>query len=138
MGLIRKLLPYTTIAVCIALLYAGWVFYSRYRTNAELQRKADARYVEHAKRTYEMYGAGQLKILSFYAMPGVVHRGETTELCYGVANATSVSIDNGIEAIKPSLSRCLQVRVTRITTYTLKAQDEKGNHVEQSVNVLVR
>jgi hypothetical protein len=138
MGLIRKLLPYTTIAVCIALLYAGWVFYSRYRTNAELQRKAETRYVEQAKRTYEMYGAGRLKILAFYAMPGVVQRGGTTELCYGVANATSVSIDNGIEAIKPSLSRCLPVKITRRTTYTLKAQDEQGNHVEQSVDVLVQ
>jgi hypothetical protein len=138
MGLIRKLLPYTTIAVCIALLYSGWVFYARYRANAELQRKADSRYVEQARRTYEMYGAGQLKILSFYAMPGVVHRGGMTQLCYSVANATNVSIDNGIEAIKPSLSRCLQVKVTRKMTYTLKAQDEQGNHVEQSVDVLVQ
>lgn len=138
MGLIRKLLPYTTIAACIALLYMGWVFYSRYRINAELQRKADARYVAQAEQTYELYGAGQLKILSFYAIPGVVHRGQTTELCYGVANATGVAIDNGVEPIKPSLSRCLPVRIIRTTTFTLKAQDDNGNHAEQTVDVQVQ
>ena len=54
MQTIRKLLPYTSAAAVIALLYLAWVFYSRSNQNHELQREADEKAVEQARKTYEI------------------------------------------------------------------------------------
>ena len=136
--IIRKMLPYTTVAACLALIYLGWVFYSRSSQNRELQRQADQKSAEQAQKTYEMYGSGQLKILLFYAVPAVVARGGPAQLCYSVSNATTVKIDQGVEEIKPSLSRCVPIKPARTTTYTLSATDDAGHRATQSVNVVVR
>ncbi len=64
---IRKMLPYTTAAACLALIYMAWVFYSRWSENRELQRRAEEKSSEQAQKTYEMYGSGQLKIMLFYS-----------------------------------------------------------------------
>src|SRR5882757_6916104 len=85
--IIRKLLPYTTVAALLALLYIAWVFYARAGANREIERQADEKLTAQAKRTYDMYGSGQLKILLFYAVPAVVPSGGYTRLCYSVANA---------------------------------------------------
>src|SRR5580704_12920887 len=124
--IIRKMLPYTTVATCLALIYTGWVFFARSSQNQEIRKETDQKYVEQAKKTDEMYGSGHLKILSFYAVPATVAKGAPAELCYSVANAAAVKIDHGVEAIKPSLDRCVPVRPGRSTTYTLSATDEKG------------
>lgn len=136
--IIRKLLPYTTAAACLAVLYIGWVFFSRWNQNRELQHAAEEKSIEQARKTYEMYGSGQLKILLFYASPGVIARGGTTQLCYSVSNAASVKIDNGVEDIKPSLSRCLPVKPAHTTTYTITAADDGGHKATQSVTVVIR
>ena len=135
---IRKMLPYTTAAACVALLYLAWVFYSRASQNRELQRKADEKSLEESRKIVEMYGSGHLKIMLFYAVPPVVGRGETAKLCYSVSNAASVHIDHGVEEIKPSLSRCVEISPTRSTVYTLSAADAQGNQASQTVNVEVR
>jgi hypothetical protein len=136
--LIRRMLPYTTIAACLALLYLAWVFYSRYATNRELQRQADEKTSAENRRIYELYGSGQLKIMLFYSNPAVVKRGETAQLCYSVSNAAKVAIDHGVEDIKPSLSRCVEVHPLRTTVYTLSADDGKGHSATQSLNLVVR
>jgi len=135
--IIRKLLPYTTVAACLALIYMGWVFYSRWARDRELQREADQKSVEQSRKTYELYGSGQLKILLFYAAPATVPTGGASRLCYSVSNATSVSIDHDVEEIKPSLDRCVPVRPTHSTTYTLTAKDAKGHQATQSATVQV-
>jgi hypothetical protein len=135
---IRKVLPYTTVVALLALLYLAWVFYSRASERREAQRAADEKQVEQARKTYELYGAGQLKILLFYAVPATVSRGASGELCYSLANATSASIDHDVEAIRPSLNRCVPIKPAHSTTYTLTASDDKGHKVAQSVSVVVR
>ena len=77
-------------------------------------------------------------MLMFYANPGVLKRGSTGLLCYGVANAKSVRIVPDVEEIKPSLSRCVEVKPKADTHYTFSADDGKGRTVSQSVDVLVR
>ena len=136
--LIRKLLPYTTVAAVLALIYMGFVFYSRAQQNRALQQEADQKSVEQARKTYELYGSGQLKILMFYATPATITRGQTAQLCYGVANATLVKIDQGVEQIKPSLNHCVPTKPTHPTTYTISASDDKGHQVTQSIDVAVR
>ena len=66
------------------------------------------------------------RILQFYAAPGVIPRGETSSLCYGVENAETVSIDPPVEEIKPALSRCLSVSPSSSTRYTLTARSSGG------------
>jgi hypothetical protein len=136
--ILRKILPYTTVASILALLYVGWVFYSRWSYSRDMQREEDRKAVEEAKRIDALYGSGQLKILNFYASPGVVARGEATELCYGVANSSAVTIEPGVPDVKPSLARCIEVKPRRSTTYTLTASDSQGHHATQSINVTIR
>jgi len=136
--LLRKLLPYTTVAAVLALIYMGWVFYARSNQNRELQREADEKSAEQAKKTFELYGSGQLKILLFYAAPAVVPRGGSTQLCYSVASATTVKIDGGVEDIKPSLNHCVPVKPTHTTTYTMTAADDKGHETTKSIEVAVK
>jgi len=135
---IRKILPYTTVAAVLALIYMGWIFYARSNQNREIQRQADQKEIEQARKTDAMYGSGQLKILLFYATPSVVAKGGSTQLCYSVANATTVSIDQGVEEIKPSLNRCVPVKPASSTNYTMTAADDKGHQVTQGINVTVR
>jgi hypothetical protein len=132
------MLPYTTIAAILAVLYMAWVFYSRSNQNKELQRQAEQKSVEQARKTYELYGSGQLKILLFYATPATISRGQSTQLCFGVANATKVRIDNCVEDIKPSLNRCVPAKPATSTTYTITAADDHDHEASQSANVTVR
>ncbi len=138
MGLIRKLLPYTTAMLVIALLYLAYVFYSRWDANhsreqaaADAKAKADARIVK-------MYGGGELKILSFYATNGVIHRGQKTTVCYGVSNASAVRIEPGIEPLKPAISHCVEAAPVKDTQYTLTAEDAAGHSASESFVVRVR
>lgn len=137
-SIIRKLLPYTTVASCLAVLYIGYVFYSRYSTNRDIQHRAEEKAAVENERAYEMYGAGQLKLMLFYASPPVVRHGEATKLCYSVSNATKVLIDHGVEAITPSLSHCVDIHPARTTVYTISAADDKGHTASQSVTVEVK
>ena len=59
-------------------------------------------------------------------------------MCYGVSNATAVKIEPGVEPIKPALSHCLEVFPKKTTTYTLKAEDAKGNSKSASLTITVR
>ena len=138
LDIIRKLLPYTTVAAVLALLYVGWVFYARSDQNREIQREADQKAIAEARKTYELYGSGQLKILLFYAAPVAVAKGGSTQLCYGVANAATVKMEPAVEGVKPSLNVCIPVRPAHSTTYTLTATDDKGHSTSQSVNVIIR
>jgi hypothetical protein len=136
---VRRILPYTTVAMVVTILYVGWVFFARASTNREIERAANQKAVAEARRTDELYGSGHLTILNFYAVPSVVAKGGSLELCYGVSNATLVKIDPPIEEIKPSLTRCFPVKPpAHSTTYTLTASDDKGNTATQAINVVIR
>lgn len=100
---------------------------------AELQRREAAA----DREVVERYGSGQLKVLMFYANPPVVRPGGRTMLCYGVANAKSVGIEPDVEAIQPSLSRCVEVQPKQTTEYTFTAEAEDGSPVRQAVTVRV-
>jgi hypothetical protein len=136
--MVRKLLPYSTIAAALALIYMGWVFYSRAHQNSELQRQATEKSAEQSRKTYELYGSGHLKIMLFYAVPAVVPKGGSGQLCYSVSNAAKIEIDHGIGDTPPSLSRCIPIKPKESTTYTLTAADDKNNRATKTLDVLVR
>ncbi|HXZ81295.1 MAG TPA: hypothetical protein VEG30_15305 [Terriglobales bacterium] len=138
-SLIRKLLPFSTAALIIALLYVGWIFYSRWQENRRAEQKAAAAKAADARRTIEQFGGGRLTILNFYATPATVHRGEKAQLCYGVSNAKTVRIDPPVAAdVWPSISHCIEVAPTRDTSYTLTAEDGAGHSAMQKLLVSVK
>lgn len=135
--LIRKLLPFTTAALVLALIYVAWTFYSRWNRNRSIEQAAAAEKARANAEIVRKY-AGDLKILSFYTTAGTIRRGEKTLLCYGVVSAAKVRIDPGVEPVKPSLSRCVEVSPAADTSYTLTAEDETGRSVTASLAISVR
>ena len=131
----KRIVAYTWVAVAIAVFQLIWVFTSRYME----RRKAEQQRQEELARKYQPYaGHGTaVRILQFYASPGMVHAGERSLVCYGVENASQVRIDPPIEKITPALSRCLEVRPQRTTEYQLSAESADGTKATQSVTVKV-
>src|SRR6266852_3357325 len=93
---------------------------------------------EQDRITLDQLGGKELAIQNFYATPGVVRRGETVQLCYGVANAKTVKLEPQSNPVWPSYSRCVDVTPTKSTTYTLTIADDAGNTRTQSLEVKVR
>ena len=136
--MVRCLLPYTTAALVIALVYTGWVFFSRWSENRRLEQTAAEQRLKLDKEITDKYGSGALKILSFYANPGAVARGQKTLLCYGVANAKTVRIEPLTERVWPAVSRCLEYTALRETRFTLTAEDAQGHSATESFILSVR
>ena len=134
--LLRKMLPFTTVAFVLALLYMGWSFYSSWSRNRALEQAAAAAKTAADAEIVKKY-AGDLKILTFYTTAGTVRRGEKTLLCYGVVSAAKVRIEPGVEPLKPSLSRCVEVSPSADTDYTLTAEDAAGHSVTASLPIRV-
>ena len=136
-SVIRKLLPFTTVAVVITALYVGWIFYSRWDANREAERaQRDAR-VQDAQKVLEAYGGNKVTVLSLSAGQGVIHHGETTQLCYGVSNAKAVTMSPSVGDLWPSMYRCVDVSPKADTTYTLTASDGQGHTDSKSIQIRV-
>jgi hypothetical protein len=129
---------YSSILIGVAALYVGFVFYSRSEENKAIERHAAEKKIEEDRHTVEMLGGKSLEIQSFCATPGVIHRGETVQLCYGVANAKKVTLDPSAGLVWPSYARCLDAYPTKNTTYTLIAKDAAGTTKTATVTVQVR
>ena len=126
------------ILVLIAALYAGWTFYSRWSAEQESRKAAEAQAIERAREDVELNGGTRLQIRTLYASPGVVRRGESAQICYGVANAKNVSFDPPIANVWPSMNRCVDVSPAKSTSYTLNADDGAGHSDKAQVSIQVR
>ena len=135
-------LLYSSIAVAIALLYVGCVFFSRWQENRAFEQKTKAEAAqkqrENDRASVELLGGNEFAIQIFYASPGVIHRGESTRLCYGVANAKTVKLEPQSNPVWPSHSRCVEVAPAKTTAYTLTIADAAGNTKSQTVEVKVQ
>ncbi len=134
----RNPLLYTSFLLAVATLYVGWVFFSRRQDRREFEEKAAAKKREEDRRAVEMMGGNRFEILTFYASPGAIHRGETTQVCYGVSNTKTVRLEPQSNPVWPSLARCVDVAPKKDTTYTLTIEDGKGNTKTATVTVQVR
>ncbi len=131
-GAVRKMLPFTSALLIIALLYVGWIFFSRRREANEYQQQRQQKEAEAARASVDAYGGDRVKILALTLSEGTIKRGKSAQLCYGVSNAKTVKIDPLPEGdVWPSMSRCLDVSPTKDTVYSLTAQDAAG-HVENA------
>jgi hypothetical protein len=129
---LRRILPVLTVVLLVAVVYDGFIFYSRWRHRQDSEEAIARMESEDARKTLDMLGGDGLRINSFYATPGVVRAGSPATLCYGVNGATKVRIEPAVEEIKPSLSRCLQVTPPSDTEYKLIAEDASGQSVSRS------
>jgi hypothetical protein len=134
---LRRILPYTAVAVCLAAIYSGATMYSRYREARDEEQRIKDRDAAANRRVVDMYGGDRLTILTFAAEPAIVTPGGKVEMCYGVSNATRVKIEPDAPPIKPAVTHCLEVHPRRTTRYTLTAEDGHGNRKEQGLTIRV-
>jgi hypothetical protein len=132
---------YSWAALGIAALVVGWIILSRWQENRDIEKRAKEertqKQQEQDRITLEQLGGKELAIQNFYASPGTIRRGETVQLCYGVANAKTVKLEPQANPVWPSYSRCVDVNPTKSTTYTLTIADAAGNTRIQSLEVKV-
>lgn len=134
----RKVITYTWIGVLVAALYLAWIFYSRHQRTAAAEAEVQKRKQEEAQRVNSLiFGSGEIQFTTFVAEPGLLRRGETAELCYGVVNAVRVELTPPVEQAKPTYRHCVEIAPKTTTTYTLKATDAKGNSKTTSLTVQV-
>jgi cytoskeletal protein RodZ len=138
----RKLWLGFSAAALILLGYVGWIFYSRWHENHAINQELTAQRQEkeqqNAAATVESLGGSEFKIISFYASPGEIHRGDEVTMCYGVSNAKSVSVDPSVGEVWPSVSRCLQTSPKKTTKYTFTADDGKGSTKTAELTIVVK
>jgi len=133
----RNPLLYTSTLLILSILYVGWVFSARRQAAREMEQRAKEKERAEAAHTYEMLGGDRFEILSFYAVPGLIHRGDSAQLCYGVSNAKSVRLEPQPNPVWPSAARCVDVSPKKSTTYTLTAEDGHGNTKVMTLTVEV-
>jgi hypothetical protein len=133
---------YSSAALIIVALVVGWTLISRWLENRAIENRAKEERSEKQREqdrvTLEQLGGKELAIQNFYAMPGQIHRGQSVQLCYGVANAKTVKLEPQSNPVWPSYSRCVDVTPTKTTTYTLTIADASGNTKTQTLEVKVR
>ena len=131
---------YTGAFLIVVAIYVGWIVFSRWTENRQIDERArDAatqKQHEQDRNAVEQMGGSELAIQAFYGN-GQIHRGETAQLCYGVANAKKVTLEPQSNPVWPSYSRCVDVTPTKTTTYTLTASDDAGHSVTQTFTVKV-
>jgi len=133
---------YSGAALAIAALVVVGTLFSRWQENRGIEKRAKEERTqkrqEQDRVALEQLGGKDLAIQNFYASPGEIRRGETVQLCYGVANAKTVKLEPQPNPVWPSYSRCVDVTPIKSTTYTLTIADAAGNTRTQSLEVKVR
>ena len=133
---------YSRAVLAIVTLAVGWILAARWLENRNLEKRAaeerTQKQQEQDRIALEQMGGKELAIQNFYASPGTIRRGETVQLCYGVANAKTVKLEPQSNSVWPSYSRCVDVTPTKSTTYILTIADTAGNTKTQSLEVKVR
>jgi hypothetical protein len=132
---------YTGALIVVLAIYMGWIVFSRWNENRAIERHARdvaaEKQREQDKNTVEQMGGSELAIQSFYGN-STIKRGQTAQLCYGVANAKKVTLEPQSSPVWPSYSHCVDVTPNKTTTYTLTASDTTGHLVSQTFTVKVQ
>jgi hypothetical protein len=140
--LFKNPLLYSSLLIGTTLFVVLWILYSRWQENRVIEQRtrdeASRKQTENDRLALEQFGGKELAIQSFYASPGAVRKGESVQLCYGVANAREVKLEPQPNAVWPSYARCVNVSPAKTTTYTLTISDASGNTKIQSLEVIVR
>jgi hypothetical protein len=141
-SVLKNPLIYSSAVLVLALLAVAFVMLSRWQDRRNIDRQAAREQAEKQheqdRLAVEQLGGKDLAILSFYASPRVIDRGESAQLCYSVANARTVKLEPQSQPVWPSVARCVDVTPTKSTTYKLTIEDAAGKTQSQDVDVAVR
>ena len=136
-SLLRRFLPYLSVALAGALLYDGWIFYDRWSSRHDAEKARHDAEVQRARDDLKALGGTDFRIMNFYASPEAVHAGASAQLCYGVYGAKTVRLDPPVDTIAPAISHCLEVVPRKTTEYKLIAEDGAGHNTTASVTISV-
>lgn len=130
---LRKFQRYVWIAVGVAIANLGWVLVGRLASSPAPRPKPEP-------KKYIALGTGKpgVRILQFYAASAQVIKGDRVSFCYGVENATKVTIEPAVEELTPSFNRCFPVSPEVTTSYKLTAQGADGSQTSSTITVEVR
>jgi hypothetical protein len=132
---------YSSALIILVGAYVSWILLARHQDNrAYEQRAADAqakKQREADQAAIEQLGGSELAIQMLYATPRIA-RGETAQICFGVANAKSVTLEPQGNPVWPSHSLCVDVKPIKTTAYKLTATGADGKTVSQEVKIEVR
>jgi hypothetical protein len=141
-SLLKNPLVYSSAVLVVVLLGVVFVMGSRWQDRRKIERQAGQERAEkqHAqdRMAVEQLGGKEFAILSFYASPAVIDRGESAQLCYGVANAKTVKLEPQTQPVWPSMAHCVEVTPSKSMTYKLTIEDAAGKTQSQDVDVKVR
>jgi hypothetical protein len=141
-SLLKNPLLYSSAVLAVALLGVVFVMISRWQESRSNERRAAQERAEKQHEqdriAVEQLGGKEFAILSFYASPKVIRRGESAQLCYGVANAKTVKLEPQSQPIWPSTAHCVDVSPSKSITYTLTIEDAGGKRLSQDVEIKVR
>lgn len=137
-SMLKRVTRFMSVLIVLAVIYVGWIFFSRWQEQKEAQQHAAEKQKEDAQKVVDTYGGGHLKLMSFYASPPVIAKGQSTQICYGVSNAKEMKIEPPLEGAWPSISRCIDANPSKTTTYTLTASDGDGHTETQAITVTVQ
>jgi hypothetical protein len=128
------------LILCVA-AFVLYIMLERYLSQRafddRILRQENVMRQEADRRAIEQLGGSELAIRSLYLAPSTVRPGETTLLCYDVANAKTVTLEPPVAEVWPSHSRCIALKPKKSTTFTLTIADASGKTVSQSVELKV-
>ena len=135
--LLRRTLPWVSVAVIAAVAYDGWIFYSRWRYARDAEQARQTEETRRARRTIDLMGGTDFRIINFYAVPPAIRRGNQTRICFGVYGAKRIRIEPEIGDLHPAISYCFDVAPRKDTTYKLIAEDGAGHTATASLAIKV-
>jgi hypothetical protein len=134
-------LVYSSLLILIVAAYVGWILLSRHQATRAYEERAEQAQAKKQRESdqtaIEQLGGNDLAIQMLYATPRI-RRGEAAQICYGVANAKTVTLEPQSNKVWPSHNLCVDVKPVKTTTYTLVATAADGQNVSQQVTVEVR
>src|ERR1700732_4585783 len=112
-SILKNPLVYSSAILVAASLTVAFVVISRWQDNRNIDRRAAQERAEKQREqdrlAVEQLGGKEFAILSFYASPTTIRRGESAELCYGVSNAKTVRLEPQPQPVWPSVAQCVEV-----------------------------
>ena len=140
-SIFKNPLVYTSLAILVVAIYVVWILLSRHVANRAYEERIRSQQAEKQRQSdqaaIEQLGGNELAIQMLYATPEI-RRGETAQVCFGVANAKLVTLEPQTNPVWPSHSLCVDVKPKKTTTYTLTATSADGKTVAQQVTVAVK
>jgi hypothetical protein len=135
--LLRRALPLLSIGVLAAVLYDGWIFYSRWKSARDTAQARQAQEERRARQSLDLIGGTDFRIIDFYASPQVIRRGKPATICFGVYGAKRVRIEPAVGDLHPAVSYCLEVTPREDTGYKLIAEDSAGHTASANLTIKV-